>query len=526
MLNTISRPKRPCRRNLPDTVHSGSARVVPSTLSCLTAKLPTGRDFSAPQSRLFMFSAASETALQELVASTYEYFTAADFRHLPRHDVVSAGHRGFVHQRERLSVVGRNSDDIRQKLGEYLSNGQCDAVRRSTVSNTRQSVVFVFCGQGSQWWNMGRELLASEPMFRETIAACDRLFREQGAEWSLIDELTRDEADSRLDQTAIAQPAIFALQSGLVELWKSWGGDPAARVGHGSGDVASAYAAGRLSLEEAARVAFQRGRCMDLDQSDGQLLAAALSETEARELIAAGDHPVELASINSPTCVTFAGRRDALKSLARELRAAKRWRRLLEIPHAFHSAAMEPLRERLLEALGTVSQRHPAIPMLSTVTGRPLEGEALDADYWWQNIRRPVQFAAACELALRDGHQVFLEIGPHPILAGCITQCADESDHVVNLFASLRRDDHDGNVMLRSAGELFALGANVRRSAACRSDLRQPVAADANGAPSIIKVRSVNPSRLRPMRMSGGSARRASCIQSRWRENGQNPTPH
>ncbi len=355
----------------------------------------------------------------------------------------------------RSEVSRRHAADLHHSLPSLESVMHCRP--------NKQPVVFVFAGQGSQWWGMGRELLRTEPRFHEFIQTCDRLFHKFGADWSLLDEFRCDESCSRLEETSIAQPAIFALQAGLVELWKSWGIEPDAVIGHSIGEVAAAYAAGMLSLHEAARVVFHRGRCMDDDLTGGRLLAAAVSEEEARNLLADNCGTLELAAVNGPASVTFAGTPEELKQLSSQLRAAKKWRKMLPIPHAFHSAAMEPLREGLLTALGPISVQPAEIPMISTVSGNPVAETSLDADYWWQNMRQPVRFADACQWAVRRDYQVFLEIGPHPVLSGCITQCAGECELDVSLFPSLRRDDEDSNVMLNSVAGLFSCGASIRR---------------------------------------------------------------
>lgn len=459
-----------CGGTDPDDCHSrliaaSASRYIPGTVSFFSGGTSASRPLGNREKLLFMLSAENEAALRRLVASICESLDDESSHDSSLQSLLSTVCSGRAHYRERLSLIVSSKEDAREQLAAFLSGGSRNSMYRGAARHNPPSVVFVFSGQGSQWWQMGRELLQREPKFREAIAVCDRLFRKHGATWSLLEELTRDEPNSRLDRTSIAQPAIFALQAALVTLWKSWGIEPDAVVGHSIGEAAAAYAAGMLSLEEATRVIFHRGRCMELDQSNGQLLAAAVSADEAQELMAAGGKPVELAAVNSPTSVTFAGEADALKDLASRLRAAKKWRRLLPIPHAFHSEAMNPLRGALLDALGDVSTQKSSIPMISTVTGHPLNGTPLDAEYWWNNLRQTVRFADACEWIVRNDNQIIIEIGPHPVLGSCVAQCAAEVGNNVSLFSSLRRDDDDRNVMLNSAGGLFALGATLNRQA-------------------------------------------------------------
>src|SRR5206468_8472408 len=231
----------------------------------------------------------------------------------------------------------------------------------------RRDVALVFSGQGPQWWGMGRELLREEPIFRDKLEQCDReLARHAG--WRLLDELSRDEHSSRLAETAIAQPAIFALQVSLTALWESWGIRPAAVVGHSVGEVAAAHAAGVLTLADALHVIFQRGRCMDLAPERGRMLAAQLSAKEAVQVVAPYEGRVAIGALNAPASVTLSGDGAALEEIAATLASREVFCRFLQVNYAFHSPQMDSIREELLRSLGTVARDFARLPMISTVT--------------------------------------------------------------------------------------------------------------------------------------------------------------
>src|SRR5262249_41895452 len=184
-----------------------------------------------------------------------------------------------------------------EQLAAFAADQASPAVVSDRVVSGRPvHLTFVFSGQGPQWWAMGRQLLADEPVFRDVLHRCDALIAGLGSGWSLLRELTADEPDSRLNETAIAQPAIFAVQAGLAGLWRSWGVEPDALVGHSVGEVAAAYAAGVLSLEDAVCVIYHRGRCMST-AAGGRMLAVALPLDEATRLLATFDERATIAAI-------------------------------------------------------------------------------------------------------------------------------------------------------------------------------------------------------------------------------------
>lgn len=363
------------------------------------------------------------------------------------------------HLAHRLSAMANSREELLEQLESYTVGNTPPAICTGAAL-AFSAPVFVFSGQGPQWWGMGRELLRQEPVFRRTLEECDALFRKLGP-WSLIEELSRDEQTSRMSVTAIAQPAIFALQVALARLWQSWSIQPAAVIGHSVGEVAAAHIAGVLALDEAARVIFHRGRSMNAAPDSGRMLAASLEHAEAEEIAASYPGQVAIAAFNSPRSVTLSGEAGPLGQIARRLESRGIFNRFLQVNYAFHSQHMDPIQDDLLQALGDV-QTHPAqMMMVSTVTGTVVGQTPLDAQYWWHNVRQPVRFSTAMAELCAQGHKLFLELSAHPALTGSISEILSHCYVTGKALFSLRRKTPELATMLGNLSALHVAGSPV-----------------------------------------------------------------
>ncbi len=361
----------------------------------------------------------------------------------------------------RLAVVARNTGELLSHLQAFGAGETRPDLRVGhAVSGSRPRLAWVFGGQGPQWWAMGRQLLAQEPVFREVITTCDTLLQPQ-APWSLLAELTAEDAHSRLHETAIAQPALFAVQVALAALWRSWGVEPDAVVGHSVGEIAAAYVAGVFDLATALHVIYHRGRCMERASSHGSMLGAGITPDEAVALLAPYAEQVSLAAINSPTSVTFSGDATALHAMAETLAQRQMFHSVLRVQYAFHSVQMEPVRTDLLAALSDLQPQAATLPMISTVTGHAVAGPELGAAYWWQNVRQAVRFGPALGQLIEQSYGLFVEVSPHPVLAGYVTECLQAAGQSGQVLPSLRRQEAERVQMLRSLGALYTAGVPV-----------------------------------------------------------------
>jgi len=358
-----------------------------------------------------------------------------------------------THHEHRLAVVGRSRAELAERLEAFAAGESVAGVAAGrTARGDRGGPVFAFSGQGPQWSGMGRQLLDAEPVFRDAVERCDEVLRP----WlggSLLERLDKEE--DALDRTELAQPAIFALQVGLTELWRSWGVTPGAVVGHSVGEIAAAWAAGVLTLDEAARVAAVRGSAMASARNQGGMIAVELGEAEARSLLIDLGSPLEIAAVNGPSSVTLAGAPENLAAVLEELARRGATGRRLRVDYAFHTAQMEPFDAEVEARLSDLRPRLSVVPLISTVTGGPLEGPEMDGSYWRRNVRQPVRFGDAVAVLAAAGHIAFLEIGPHPVLAASISQAVDPS---TTILASLRRGRDERETLLESLGGLYVLG--------------------------------------------------------------------
>ncbi len=367
------------------------------------------------------------------------------------------------HHETRTTITATNAAEMISELQTLLACAPGELTPDIGASKLAHGAAFVCAGQGPQWWAMGRGLLKYSPAFRAVIKRCDTEFSKYG-QWSLLKELMRSEADSRMHKTAIAQPSIFAIQVALAAVWESWGIKPTALVGHSVGEIAAAYLSGALSWEDAACVAYHRGQTMDLASSQGSMLAAGLSPTEVTQWLAGIDADVSLAAINGPSSITISGGAAAIEHLAERLEQAGVFCRRLSVEYAFHSPHMEPVRDELLRALARIEPRDTHTPLISTVTGKLIAGTALGADYWWKNVRQSVRFSDAMSRLAEMQIGVAVEVGPHPVLAYAINECFQAAGCKVHTVPSLNRLQDDLLCITKSLGNLYALGFDIQWS--------------------------------------------------------------
>ncbi|TDD89141.1 type I polyketide synthase [Actinomadura rubrisoli] len=275
-------------------------------------------------------------------------------------------------------------------------------------------VVLVFPGNGSQWAGMGSDLLAGDAVFRAAVEAVDAELASY-LEWSVAREMALPPGEWRLSATEVAQPMLFAVQVGLVHMLRARGVEPAAVVGHSVGEIPAAYAAGILTLADATRVLAERSRAQAPTAGAGRMVAVGLERREVEEILP-GFPGVEVAAVNAGDHVTVSGPAGQLKLLVTELALRQVVFRELELDYAFHSAAMDGVRDTLERTLAKLKPAAARVPFVSTLTGGPLEGTALDAEYWARTVREPVLFAPAVETLLDMGFELFAEVGPQPVV--------------------------------------------------------------------------------------------------------------
>jgi acyl transferase domain-containing protein/acyl carrier protein len=373
----------------------------------------------------------------------------------------SAGVRRSHHD-YRLAVAEDSAQQLIEGLEAFLkgeTRAGLSAGRKAL--DGRGKLVFVFSGQGSQWFGMGRALLHQEPVFREAIERCELALRPH-TDWSLIAELAAtDAAQSRLNEVDVLQPALFSVQVALAALWRSWGIEPDAVMGHSMGEVAAAYVAGALSLEDAALIICKRSGLVKRTIGQGAMASVELSIEDTRRAIAGHEDRVSIAVSTSPTSTVLSGEPGAIAQILEQLRERDVFCRMVKVDFAAHSPQMDPLRAELLHALEYVRPRFASMPIYSTVLDNVADGTELDAIYWARNLREPVLFSNSVQRLIEDGYDSFVEISAHPVLLSGIQQGLHHSGREGTLLSSIRREDDELTAMLRSLGVLYSSGYEV-----------------------------------------------------------------
>ncbi|MEU6476672.1 amino acid adenylation domain-containing protein [Streptomyces sp. NPDC047017] len=387
----------------------------------------------------------------------------------PAASLTDIGHtlaRRRQHLEARLSVVYDSRTALEEALDTYLRGETHPRVLLDQRREGRQrGLVWVFTGMGPQWWAMGRQLFATEPVYRAAVERCDHEIREL-AGWSLVRELSAAEADSRMSETWLAQPANFAVQVGLAALWHSRGVRPDAVVGHSTGEVAAFHEAGVYSLQEAVSVVLHRSRLQQKLVGTGTMLAVGLPAEQAERWLRPYADRVSVAAVNSPTAITLAGDEEALARLACELEAENVFARFLAVRVPYHSHRMDEIKDELLSSLSRLKPRVAQVPLYLTggqeaAARGPAKGPELDAAYWWSNVRDTVRFRDAVDHLTDDGHGLFLEIGPHPVLGHSITECLTAKGTAALTLPSIRRQEDERERFALSLAALHNAGVDI-----------------------------------------------------------------
>ncbi|WP_375501417.1 amino acid adenylation domain-containing protein [uncultured Nostoc sp.] len=417
---------------------------------------------------LLTLSTKSQNALQELAQSYMDFVRFHPEASLA--DICFTANVGRSHFNHRLAIVTESTTQLIEQLTAFTTGKQASGVINGTVEIVnRPKIVFLFTGQGSQFHGMGRKLYETQPTFRKILQQCDQLLKPY-LEQSLLEILYGTTQTAHLlDETAYTQPALFALEYALAELWRSWGIVPDAVIGHSVGEYVAACVAGVFSLEDGLMLVAQRSRLMQSLPDNGEMAVVfaeqekvvnILTQYETASSKVATDTSVSIAAVNGSNNIVISGLKEYVQSAVEQFESQGITVKPLQVSHAFHSPLMEPILDEFESKAATVNFQAPQIAFISNLTGEIFKsGEIPDASYWRRHLREPVQFAAGMNTLAEQGYKVFLEIGPRPTLSGMGKRCLPNVKST--WLPSLQYGQDDWQVLLKSLGILDTQGVEV-----------------------------------------------------------------
>ncbi|GLY91996.1 type I polyketide synthase [Actinoallomurus iriomotensis] len=359
-----------------------------------------------------------------------------------------------THFNHRAVILG-HTDEVRTGLTKLAAGQPADNVITGQAHTGR--TVFVFPGQGSQWTGMGRELLDTSPAFAEAMTECATALAPH-IDWPLLDVIR---GETPMDTVDIVQPALFAMMVSLTKLWRHYGVEPDAVIGHSQGEIAAAHTAGALSLPDAARIVAVRSKLVAELSGHGAMASIPLPADTVHTDITPWNEQLCVAAINGPRSVVVSGDTTAIDALLDHYTTHNVQAKRIPVDYASHSPHIDRLREKILDAIADIRPRKTEIPFYSTVTATQLDTLELDADYWYRNLREPVRFHDTVHTLLADGFHHYLESSPHPVLALPLHQTLEETETPTTVVATLHRDNGGLARLQRAMAELHTTGHPV-----------------------------------------------------------------
>ncbi len=419
---------------------------------------------------ILALSAKSDEALNKLAGAYRDYY---EHSNTPLSDICYSTNILRSEENKKAAFILDTKSSMKEKLTAYLQGDDDPFVLRSEPqSRPADKIAFVFTGQGSQYYQMGRQLYETHPFFKRELDQCSEILKPY-LQVPLLQILYNSGAEELIHQTVYTQPAIFSIEYALAKLWISWGVNPSALLGHSIGEYVAACVAGVFSLEEALMLVAERGRLMGSVTQKGLMAVIFGSEELVQPYLEPYRHSVSAASFNSPNNTVISGLKDDICFILNRMQEKNISYTLLNVSNAFHSPLMAEILELFKRAAHEVKYNEPGIPVLSNVTGKYETSLFCSEDYWSAHIMAPVQFEKSVRALSEDGHKVFIEIGAKPHLSALGMECLHDKNSL--WLASMNPKKKDWNQILFSLASLYTCGFPVDWAAFDREYTRNKV---------------------------------------------------
>ncbi|MGW1147309.1 acyltransferase domain-containing protein, partial [Streptomyces sp. NPDC002454] len=413
-------------------------------------------EFAHPDASLLLLGADSAEELADRAAAVRAEVEAGAETDLP---ALCQQALGACAGRFRLAAAARDRVELRAQLDAFAAGRAHPGLATGERGDREPRVAFLCSGTGSQWLGMGRQLLAGSPVFRKSLLRTDARIDEL-AGFSVLDRLLASGEHAGLDDMEVVQPLLFAFQIALADTWRSLGVEPSVVIGQSIGEFAAAHLAGALDLDDATRLAVDHARLVArCAEGPGDTMVVLADEDRLAPVLAAARGRLTLCGHNGPESVLVSGPTADLEALAARLAADGVSCHRVRMGYAAHSPLVDGVLEPLRTALAGITPRETRIPLISTVTGRPISGGELGPEYWAGNVRGRSVLSDAVRAAAESGVDAVLELSPHPVLLRPVRETLGERP--VRCLPSLRRGADEGWTLLSSLGELHAAGATV-----------------------------------------------------------------
>lgn len=408
---------------------------------------------------IFTLSAKSEAALRQLAA---QYVDRLSHTQIDIANLAFTANTGRSHFNHRLSLVAKETGEIISTFSSYTKDENPEGLIHGRMEGADSPrVAFLFTGQGAQYAGMARSLYDTQPTFRSALDKCDQILRPY-MDRPLLSVLFADNGSdsSLINETIYTQPALFAVEYALAEVWRSWGIRPAVVMGHSVGEYVAACIAGVFTLEDGLKLIAERARLMQQLPSGGAMAAVFAEEEVVKKAISSYPDKLSIAAINGPDNTVISGDESIVSTVLESLKQQGIKSRRLTVSHAFHSPLMKPILDAFQKAADSITYSEPEIALISNVTGaQATKGQVTDPRYWCDHVLQPVRFADAISHLYNARYTTFVEIGPNPTLLGMGQRCLPNG--VGSWLPSLRQGKEDWQTMLDSLAHLYTSGAEV-----------------------------------------------------------------